>query len=60
MKTELKDFKVILTNTQGQVLIDQMNTSEINVSGIPSGIYFMTLQNENGTAVKRKLIITKM
>jgi hypothetical protein len=52
--------KVQVSNANGQLIrsevINENNQIEINVSGLNSGLYFITLHSENGSAVKTFII----
>ena len=48
-----------ITNLTGQTLLeDHLNdeTRQIDLSHLPSGIYLLTAQSEDGTLVHRKII----
>lgn len=47
---------VIITNTLGQVLIQQQllsSKNELNISLLPSGVYYVTLKGEKGSSVRK-------
>jgi hypothetical protein len=58
-KTELKDFEIILTNTQGQMIFSGKNITEIDVKDISSGFYFVTLKSKDIESEIFKLMIVK-
>ncbi len=54
--TSQKNTRVILYNNIGEVIINKNNATEIDVSGIPNGIYFLKLQNETGIENRKVLV----
>ena len=58
----LNAIHLTLSNDLGQVVknlnLDNSNEYEVSVSGLPTGVYFITGQSEDGLMLKRKLIIT--
>ncbi|MNK24116.1 Ycf48-like protein [compost metagenome] len=49
-------FKASLYNAAGQMLLSTENRSSINISNLNTGIYFLTIQPENGKAITKKII----
>lgn len=49
-------FKASLYNASGQMLLSTENKSSINISNLNTGIYFLTIQPENGKAITKKII----
>jgi hypothetical protein len=55
---EGKRFNLIILNSLGQTLIEQVNfdpTQELDVSALPGGIYFVSIQNGEQMKVMRLL-----
>lgn len=59
IKTDKTNNTVILSNAQGQILFSQKNSSEIDLSEIPNGLYFITIQGENGEVEIGKIVVSK-
>lgn len=53
--TEIK--RIVLLNTSGQIILDQSNVNELNVSQVPSGIYFLRSTTTNGEFSVEKIEI---
>ncbi|KFC24398.1 T9SS type A sorting domain-containing protein [Chryseobacterium sp. FH1] len=49
-------FKASLYNASGQMLLSTENKSSINISNLNTGVYFLTIQPENGKAITKKII----
>lgn len=45
------------TNTLGQVIADKKNINSLDLSNQPTGVYFLTLTNDNGQIIKRDKIV---
>ncbi len=52
----ISKFKASLYNASGQMLLSTENRSSINISNLNTGIYFLTIQPENGKAITKKII----
>ncbi len=55
-RTLQKNTRVMLYNNVGEVIINKNNATEIDVSDIPNGIYFLKLQSETGIENKKILV----
>lgn len=52
----ISKFKASLYNASGQMMLSTENRSSINISNLNTGIYFLTIQPENGKAITKKII----
>ena len=50
-------INVVITNIRGQLVVDQKNTSSIDLSGYPSGIYFYCVTDEFENVYQRGKIL---
>jgi hypothetical protein len=50
-------INVVITNISGQLVVDQKNTSSIDLSGYPSGIYFYCVTDEFDNVYQRGKIL---
>ncbi len=48
--------KITVTDLTGKVLATQSNSSQINMSGLQNGVYFITLKTENGLRETKKVV----
>lgn len=48
---------VLLTNVSGQIILDRKNVNKLDLSDQPTGIYFLTLTENNGQVIQRSKII---
>jgi len=46
-----------LTNVAGQVVANKTNTSSLDLTNLPSGVYFLTLTNDNRQIIQRNKIV---
>ncbi|NMB41991.1 MAG: T9SS type A sorting domain-containing protein, partial [Firmicutes bacterium] len=46
-----------LTNIAGQVVANKTNTSSLDLTNLPSGVYFLTLTNDNRQIIQRSKIV---
>lgn len=47
INTNLKEFKVLITNTMGEIMYEAESVKSINITGMPLGIYFVTIKASN-------------
>lgn len=59
VNTTLINYDLVLMNSQGQVLKNQKNDPEFDLSDVPNGLYFVMIQDENGERKKYKLIVSR-
>ena len=59
IKTDIINTTVVLTNAQGQQLMSEKNSSELDLSSIPNGLYFITVLGENGEIESSKMVVSK-
>lgn len=52
----ISKFKASLYNASGQMLLSTENKSSINISNLNTGVYFLTIQPENGKSITKKII----
>lgn len=48
---------VQLTNVTGQIIANKTNVNTLDISGQPTGIYFVTLTNDKGQVLQRSKIV---
>lgn len=46
-----------LTNVAGQVVANKTNTSSLDLTNMPAGVYFLTLTNDNRQIIQRNKIV---
>lgn len=46
-----------LTNVAGQVVANKTNTNSLDLTNLPSGVYFLTLTNDNRQIIQRSKIV---
>ena len=55
LPSEIKNYKINLTNIVGQTVL-QTQPNVIDVSNIPNGIYFVTIETEKNIFIKKVII----
>ncbi|ROH99707.1 M28 family peptidase [Chryseobacterium daecheongense] len=58
LPSEVKNFKVEVTDMNGRLILNKENETKLNVSGLSKGAYLVTLKSGEQTAV-RKILIEK-
>ncbi len=51
------NFEIKITNVQGKVFLQEKNKSEINLSNLPAGTYFIILTSEGNNFVRKIVLI---
>lgn len=59
VKTKAKEFNLRLINAQGQLLIDQNNLNEIDVTTLQNGLYMVLIKDRTGFEQTTKLMVAK-
>jgi hypothetical protein len=50
-------FAIRVNDSSGRLVLEVRNENRVDVSGLEAGIYFVEIQNENGSTAVKKLII---
>lgn len=58
LPSEVKNFKVEVTDMNGRLVLNKENETKLNVSGLSRGAYVVSLKSGEQTAV-RKILIEK-
>lgn len=56
IQTQLSAFTISIYNSVGQIIFRSVNVLHINISGLPSGLYFIEIKSDK-TIERRKIII---
>lgn len=51
--------RVVITSSDGRILLDKRNKKEVSISHFPAGAYVVTVYDENGTKLKVEHILKK-
>jgi hypothetical protein len=49
--------RAVISGVDGKKLIDQDNAKKIDISNLSSGVYFITIYDENGTQLKVQKLV---
>ena len=49
--------EVRVNNALGQLLKTAQNTNEVNLRGLPQGMYLLRITDENGATATRKIVV---
>jgi Secretion system C-terminal sorting domain len=58
IETDIDVNKVLITNLNGQVVLQESRKSLINVSSLPNGLYFLQIYDNSTLKSVRKIIVT--
>jgi len=58
--TLLSEYRILLYNQLGQLLavplVRQQNTAQIDISRLEKGVYYLTVQNDKGAFLRKKIV----
>ncbi len=57
IQTDLANYKIALSNMQGQQIFSENNCKQFDVSSYASGIYFLTLTTSTGRVYTQKIVV---
>ena len=53
------EFEIIVSNSLGKIIFEEMNSKVIDLSNFCNGIYYITVKTEDKTMVNKKIILIK-
>lgn len=57
--TNTSKYEVMLFDLSGKMLFNTANVSQIDLSNVQSGIYFITIITDNGSKLTQKIVLSK-